>query len=99
VKYQIIVRPAADSDIEEAALWYERQRSGLGREFLAGVDDTFERLKESPDPGIPAHKSLRRASVSRFPYGVFYQVVKRKIIVVGVFHGRRAPRKWKSRAE
>ena len=97
--YKIIIRPAAEDDLEEAAAWYEARRAGLGREFLASIDQALERLKRHPDFGIPAHKTLRRTSVSRFPYGVFYQVFGEKILVVGVFHGRRAPRKWKSRLE
>ncbi len=32
---QTVVRPAAAADIEEAFLWYEQQRGGLGNEFLA----------------------------------------------------------------
>jgi hypothetical protein len=39
---ELILRPAAAADIEEAFLWYECQREGLGNEFLvavrAGVD-------------------------------------------------------------
>jgi len=30
---QLLIRPAAAADIEEAYLWYEKQRTGLGEEF------------------------------------------------------------------
>lgn len=93
----MIVRPAAENDLAEAAAWYENKRPGLGREFLASIDQTLEKLKQRADFGIPVHKTLRRANVPRFPYGVFYQAAGATIIVVGVFHGRRAPRVWKSR--
>ena len=29
----LILRPAAAADVEEAFSWYERQRPGLGEEF------------------------------------------------------------------
>jgi len=32
--YPLIVNPEAESDLAEAQHWYERQRAGLGREFL-----------------------------------------------------------------
>ena len=35
---QLLVRAAAAADVEEAYLWYQRQRAGLGEEFLAAVD-------------------------------------------------------------
>lgn len=34
----LLFRPAAAADLDEAFLWYERQRPGLGQEFLAAVD-------------------------------------------------------------
>ena len=45
------------------------------------------------------YKQLRRANVRRFPYGVFYQIKDKSIIVVAILHARRAPRHWKSRLE
>ena len=34
---QIVVRPDAAADIDEAFLWYEGQHPGLGHEFLAAA--------------------------------------------------------------
>ena len=34
---RVVVRAAAASDIEEAYRWYERQRRGLGDEFLEAI--------------------------------------------------------------
>jgi hypothetical protein len=31
---QVLVRPAAAADIDDAFLWYEQQRAGLGDDFL-----------------------------------------------------------------
>ena len=44
------------------------------------------------------HKDVRRAFMRRFPYGVFYRVEEDQIIVVGVFHARRDPKRWQARA-
>jgi len=37
VSYSVYLRPDAETDIEEAAKWYEKQREGLGDEFLDEV--------------------------------------------------------------
>ena len=97
--YDVIIRPAAEDDLDEASGWYERKQPGLGKRFLAAVDDTIVRIRSWPEFGIVVHKIMRRANVRRFPYGVFYVIKTDRIIVVGVLHGRRAPRKWKSRLE
>jgi hypothetical protein len=34
----LVVRPVAEADITEAALWYERRATGLGTEFLRTVE-------------------------------------------------------------
>jgi toxin ParE1/3/4 len=99
VTLKIILRPAAEDDLDEASAWYEEKRDGLGKQFLASVNDTLEKLRRQPDLGIVVHKRMRRANVRRFPYGVFYVVEPERLVVVGVLHGRRAPRIWKSRLE
>jgi len=97
VTLPIIVRPVAEADIDEAHAWYECKQPGLGRDFVSRVDAAFVKLGASPDLGILVHKQLRRPAVERFPYGVFYVIEDQRIIVVGVIHGRRAPRVWKRR--
>jgi hypothetical protein len=44
----LVLRPAAASDLDEAFLWYESQREGLGEEFLVAVTRVMEVLAESP---------------------------------------------------
>jgi hypothetical protein len=48
VNWRVSIRPAAETDLDEARDWYERQRPGLGDEFLASVADAFTRLEEAP---------------------------------------------------
>jgi plasmid stabilization system protein ParE len=45
---QCIVRPAAAADIDEAFLWYQTQRPGLGHEFLAAADTLIDAIAEHP---------------------------------------------------
>jgi hypothetical protein len=44
----IIVLEEADQELLEAMNWYEAKRPGLGSEFLAAVDESLNRLAESP---------------------------------------------------
>jgi hypothetical protein len=37
VSRQVVFEPEASAELEEAARWYEAQRSGLGLAFLAAV--------------------------------------------------------------
>ena len=40
---KLIVAPEAELDLCEAYVWYERQRIGLGEDFLSSVDVCIQR--------------------------------------------------------
>ena len=48
MKYELLLRGRAKADIRRAAKWYERQREGLGREFVAEVDSALGIDPERP---------------------------------------------------
>ena len=94
---QVVVRPAAAADIEDAYQWYERQRAGLGEEFLELVNRTMLAIQGQPARFPVIHRDTRRAFLRRFPYGVFYVTQADTIVVVACMHARRDPRMWRSR--
>ncbi|MCU0835671.1 MAG: type II toxin-antitoxin system RelE/ParE family toxin [Chromatiaceae bacterium] len=95
---RVHIRPEAEADLEEAAAWYERQREGLGQDFLDESERTFDQNAENPLLYPVLHREARRAVVRRFPFGVFYRVEEASIVVVAVMHGSRHPKQWKQRA-
>lgn len=101
---RVLFEPEASGELEEAALWYEAQRSGLGLTFLAAVDRAVEHLAAWPDsgvavPGVPVSLSVRQHPVSRFPYRIAYVVASQELRVLAVAHARRRPGYWRSRTE
>lgn len=89
---------AAD-DVAEAYAWYQRQRVGLGEEFLTCVEAATQRLSRHPEACPKVYRDFRRAIVRRFPYSVFYEIVGQQIMVYAVFHAARDPRKWRQRLQ
>ena len=101
---RVLFEPEASAELEEAALWYEAQRSGLGLAFLAAVDRALEHLAAWPGsgvpvPGVPANLSVRQHPVSRFPYRIAYLVTSQEVRVLAVAHARRRPGYWRSRTK
>ncbi|MBM4265527.1 MAG: type II toxin-antitoxin system RelE/ParE family toxin [Deltaproteobacteria bacterium] len=92
-----VFRPAAAADIERAYAWYERERSGLGEEFLAEVFTSVQAVVDRPEAFPALHRLTRRALVRRFPYALFFRVVDEQIVFVACFHFRRNPGVWKRR--
>lgn len=94
---KIYIRPEAEIDIEEAALWYEKQSKGLGEEFLDEIHAAGAIIAVNPKIYQPIYKNIRRAVIRRFPFGIFYHVEEDAIVVFAVMHGSRHPKNWKKR--
>lgn len=95
----VLFRAAAEADVAEAYVWYERQRPGLGGEFRGELRATLQRIAEAPEAFQVVHRDTRRTPMRKFPYSVFYRIYPVSIIVVACMHGRRSPTRWRSRAE
>lgn len=96
---RLIVRPDAEADIAAAYDWYEERRDGLGREFLAEVSTVIDAVRSDPLQFPAIFRTLRRALVHRFPYGVFFVARTDTIIVVAAMHLARNPRRVHRRAK
>ncbi len=94
---ELRVRPEAELDAFEAALWYESERPGLGAEFLQTVRQTFRRIAEGPLQFPLISPEVRRAIVDRFPFGAFFVVDGVTATVVAVMHLHRHPSSWQGR--
>ncbi len=96
-RLSIVTRPAAAAEIEAAYLWYERERQGLGEEFLEAVNYFVGVIAEHPQRFPVVHRDLRRALLRRFPYSILYRLVAGHIVVVACFHSKRRPTTWRAR--
>jgi len=54
----LILRPAAAADVEAAYRWYERQRAGLGDDFLATVGAALRAIEANPEVYPVVHEAL-----------------------------------------
>lgn len=90
----VVYRRKVGRDLAGAYGWYEDQRAGLGEEFLAAVDTTFDAIERIPEMFRRVHGEVRRANVSRFPYAVFYRIDPKSVVVLTVLHTARDPKLW-----
>jgi plasmid stabilization system protein ParE len=96
VKY--VYRPAAAADIDRAYVRYERERKGLGEDFLAEVNTTARLVLEMPEAYPVIVRQTRRALIHRFPYGLFYRILGDTVVFVACFHTSRNPALWRRRS-
>ena len=99
--YRLRARPEVESDILEAAGWYERQQSGLGSDFAREVRRAIRSLKVNPLLYRIRHTEyrVRWMLLDRFPYRVVFVVERKVITLLAVTHAKRHDRHWRDRAQ
>ncbi len=98
MSFPLVIRRKARAEFDEAFDWYEEQRAGLGIEFAGHVQSVFDRIAANPELHSLVFRDVRKALVRPFPYSVVYRIRGGRVVVLAVFHNKRNPDIWKSRA-
>ena len=84
----------AELELAEALEFYEAAREGLGGEFLAEIEAAVSLIEAHPLAWTALSTRTRRCRISRFPFGLLYQVRSDEILIVSVMDLRRDPKRW-----
>jgi toxin ParE1/3/4 len=80
-------------DLETAFVWYERQRRGLGFEFLDCVEAAIQGIRTHPEMYPVRYREIRGCPLRRFPFSIFYSLESPGVVLHSVFHSRQDPQK------
>src|SRR5438105_2360022 len=66
MRLPLTLRPEAQSEFADAAIWYESQRGGLGDDFVSEVENAFDKITKQPDryPVVHGYSRGTRLSIS-----------------------------------
>lgn len=90
------IHDEASLDLRHGARFYERQRRGLGQEFVLAVDVAIAKIVEAPQRW-PRFFGAQRYLLDRFPYSIIYRVVDEQVQVLAIAFQKRRPTYWKRR--
>jgi plasmid stabilization system protein ParE len=94
----LILIDEAEQDVADAYGWYAGQRPALGDDYLTAIRVAVDRVRTEPRVHPCVHGEVRRMLVKRFPYSILYREEPERVVVVAVFHAKRDPSIWKTRA-
>jgi len=83
----------AKDDVEFAFEWYEKQRRGLGFEFLDCIEIAIKGILTFPEMYRLCYSNFRRCLVRRFPFSIFYTIEDKEIVIHSVFDNRQDPKR------
>jgi plasmid stabilization system protein ParE len=89
--------PDAEDDVAAARVHHERQRAGLGDDFVEALREAVDRIRNSPQLYGAFRRDVRAAPLKKFPYVVYYRDRGDDILIIAVQHGRRSSRVWRGR--
>jgi plasmid stabilization system protein ParE len=96
---RVIFHPQAHEEMIGQARYYEAKSEGLGSDFLNAVEETTDRIEQSPKAGSIDRANIRKRLVSGFPFTVLYEMQADRIYIAAVMHQHRRPGYWKKRVE
>ena len=93
---RLIVRPEAEADITDGAVWYDSREPGLGLELISEVHSAIARVLKNPESFtlVCRNPTVRRILTRRFPYRVFFIVRPHAIVIFAVLHAARHDSVW-----
>jgi plasmid stabilization system protein ParE len=97
----VSIRAEAERDLEQAFDHYERERLGLGHEFLDEYVAGTRKIAEAPLrwPPDPSADDCHRYRLDRFPYAIVYRIESNRCMIFAVAHLHRKPDYWLGRLE
>ncbi len=88
---ELVFLLSADIDIQDAYEFHEAYQEGRGTLFLRHLDAAFGQLRNFPESGPIVHGNYRRLLVLGYPYGIFYVVEPRGVVISAVMDNRQDP--------
>jgi len=89
--------PEAEAEMVAAAAHYETQQKGLGKRFLASVEDALGRIRLNPRLYRIVEGDVRRCLTRTFPFSVLFRIKRGEYEVIAVMHLHRDPAYWRGR--
>lgn len=93
----VILRPAADADIQTSHDDLEQVRAGLGARFVTRVRETLDQIEAMPELFGVVWQDVRAARLRQFRHIVYYVVFIDRVEVLAVMHGSRDAMAWQTR--
>ena len=97
MRLPLVFRRIAQLELNESISWYEDKRAELGEAFRIEIESHLERIATQPQQFSQIRGHVRRVVLLRFPYSIYFLPEDDRIVILAIFHARRAPQNLEDR--
>ena len=94
---RLIYHPDAETELINAARYYESSVATLGGQFLDDADRAVSMILETPQRWSIIQEDVRSYFMPRFPYAIYYRNLSDRIHILAFKHHSRHPAYWRYR--
>jgi plasmid stabilization system protein ParE len=96
---RLIYHPDAETELIEAAQYYEGRIATLGGQFLDDADRAVSMILGTPERWRIIEADVRSYLMPRFPYAIYYRTLSDRIHILAFKHHSRHPDYWRYRTD
>ncbi|WP_346986440.1 type II toxin-antitoxin system RelE/ParE family toxin [Chryseobacterium sp. POE27] len=89
--YNLIIKPDAEKDIDEALEWYKSQGEKLPLQLLDSLHTVFSKIQNHPEHYQKRYKNTRVIFTKKFPYAVYFTLENETVFIHAVLHNKQNP--------
>ncbi len=98
-QFNIELSEEAENDFENSYQFYFGDIPKVANAFYQSVNNSLATIRSTPFSFPVVHRGLRKYTIKKFPFIIYYQVSENTIKVLAIFHTSRNPRIWKKRVK
>ena len=87
----------AELELNDASVFLESEREGLGVRFLSAVQDAVAHIQQHPQASPIIIEDLRCKVLRRFPYSIIFSIKPDRIRILALANQKRRPFYWHGR--
>ena len=87
----------AELELNDAIVYFENEREGLGLRFLSAVQDAVRLIQQHPQASPIILEDIRCKVLRRFPYSIMFSIKPDRIRILAIANQKRRPFYWQGR--
>ena len=96
-QFSIEVSDDAENDFDKSYEYYLEKSLKIANSFFLSINICLDNVKQNPLSFPIAHKDIRKCTVKKFPFVIYYQIEGSIVKLIAIFHTSRNPEIWNER--